>query len=546
MRSWIGKACFLFFYSGTIIPLGAQSTSWLVQLHPTFTHIDSLLRPNETAHSIYDALNLWEVKGVSHASPVGIKKNEVPYWNQLPQVKWARPCRPVAKRIAPNDPFFGNQSYLSHINLEYVWNFQKGGVNVFGDTLVIAYIDDGADVDHPDLKDNMFRNHQEIPFNAVDDDLNGYVDDYWGWNSGNQDARVFSGTSVVDGHGTRVAGIMGARGNNGIGISGVNWNIKLLPINTYADDFSEIEASVLRGMVYVLKQKQLFLTSNKTKGANIVALNMSLGMDNAFPEDAPVWCDLFDSLGAVGIWSYSATSNRNIDVGKSGDIPTLCPSTFLISVNASNLNDGHHSSGFSDTFIELAAPGVNIFSTVPRELSPQNPYSSESGTSFASPLVAGISALMESLSCRNYIKLKEEDPFEAMKLWRLWMKASVVKSDALKTKTLWGGRIDAEALFGEMSKWCMLNDTSYNRSNAADEIIRIQLWPNPSSSELYLNIHDRGVLRCYDAVGRIIYDRTLDAGNHILNIQGISGLVFFDFITDTGYRQRKSHIFLQR
>ena len=159
---------------------------------------------------------------------------------------------------------------------------------------------------------------------------------------------VFSDVSVLDGHGTNVAGVLGAKGNNELGVSGVNWHIKVLPINVYPDNLLNVEYAVIRGMVYAFKKKQLYLNSGKAKGMNIVALNMSLGMDNAFPTDAEYWCTLFDSLGSVGIWSYNATTNRNIDVGVNGDIPTLCASRYLISVNAATLNDEHYSSGYSD------------------------------------------------------------------------------------------------------------------------------------------------------------------------------------------------------
>ncbi len=513
----------------------------IVWLKNPETSIQQLLRDFESVKEIYAPMGLWEVNSDVEWTSIELKTDD--YWEKLSEVRTTHLNREVTKRVVPNDAFYGNQPYLGHIGLEYIWNYQKNGVNTYGDSVVIAYIDDGADTSHPDLLGNLYINRNEIPWNGIDDDENGYVDDYQGWNSGDRSPLVFSPVSVLDGHGTSVAGVLGARGNNKEGITGVNWNIKILPVNTYPEDLLNIESAVLRAMVYVFKQKQLFLNSQKTKGINVVALNMSLGMDNAFPSDAEYWCSLFDSLGSVGVWSYNATTNRNVDVGVNGDIPTLCRSPFLISVNSSNIEDLHYSSGFSDTFVELAAPGVNIEVTTPWSFNPNKPYISETGTSFASPMVAGISALIETMACKKYLDLKISDPDSAMGIWRTWFKASVAKNDNLKSKTAWGGRVDAEGLWNEMVNWCSNFDTTYLEIKKPVKEVRFEIYPNPSGTKCSIWSSKAGILQVFDATGRQIEVLHVESGLNFWEFNGIDG-VYLGVLRDIdGGVHKKVHYF---
>lgn len=513
----------LLFFGGSFLNAQTAFPSRIVWLSDPDASIGDLLREFEVAREIHAPMGLWEISPRNEITDYTDIAGDS-YWENLKQLRYVGFNRKVSKRVAPNDVFYGNQPYLGHIGLEYVWNHQKNGVNINGDTLVVAYIDDGADTSHPDLVGNLYINKNEIPWNGVDDDENGYIDDYQGWNSGEKSPLVFSEVSVMDGHGTNVAGVIGARGNNNKGVSGVNWHIKVLPINTYPNNLLNVESAVIRALVYAFKQKQQYLNSNKGKGINIVALNMSLGMDNAFPADAEYWCALFDSLGSVGIWSYNATTNRNIDVGINGDIPTLCQSKYLISVNASTINDEHYSSGFSDSFIELAAPGVNIYTTMPVSFEATKPYSIETGTSFASPMVAGISALIESMACSHYIALKDTQPIKAMELWRDWMRNSVAKSTSLKEKTVWGGRIDASTLFESMADWCAQNDATYLSREKVQPVSVWDLFPNPSSGHINYYSTQDGVLTFYDLLGREYGSFMIEKGQAEFSFGGVEGV----------------------
>jgi hypothetical protein len=238
----------------------------------------------------------------------------------------------VNRGVFPNDPQFVKQKHLTRMYAPEIWPFLNSGLDRKGDTLVIAIVDSGMDTLHVDLDANRWYNRSEVPDNGLDDDMNGYADDYYGWNGGDSNNRTYTSISL-DGHGQAIAGIVGAVGNNGEGVAGINWNIKVMPVLCYAEKGLSSDIGVVRSLIYVLRMKQLYLSSGGTKGANIVALNTSIGIDNAFPQDAPLWCALYDSLGKVGIVSSIATSNNDVNVDVKGDIPSLCPSKYTVVVN---------------------------------------------------------------------------------------------------------------------------------------------------------------------------------------------------------------------
>ena len=196
-------------------------------------------------------------------------------------------------------------------------NYTTGGTSALGDEIVIAIIDDGFDLDHEDL--NFWQNDNEIP-NGVDDDNNGYIDDFEGWNAYNQ-----TGNIPADDHGTHVSGIAAALGNNGKGISGVNWNTQVMPIAGSSDN----EAIVIEAYSYVLEMCARYNETNGQEGAFVVVTNASFGVNQGDPDDFPIWCGLYDELGSEGILNCAATANHNWNIDQVGDVPTACTSNFL-------------------------------------------------------------------------------------------------------------------------------------------------------------------------------------------------------------------------
>lgn len=316
------------------------------------------------------------------------------------------------RETTPNDPLFGSQWQYINIGLdgglagadmdaELAWDISTGGVTAGGDTIVVCVIDSGVDVMHEDLQNNLWINHNEIPDNGLDDDNNGYVDDYRGWNTIN---AVNDDDIVGDPrHGTSVSGIVGAVGNNSLGVTGVNWNVKLMMV---VNGLNTTEARVISSYSYPLALRKQYNETGGELGAFVVATNSSWGLNFGEVEDAPLWCEIYDSLGVQGILSAGATANRIVDVDVDGDLPTSCPSDYLISVtNMDRRNGKVESAGWGVTSIDLGAYGEDVFT-----LDSGNDYGPFRGTSAATPQVAGAIALLYSSPCPDFMDIVENAP----------------------------------------------------------------------------------------------------------------------------------------
>ncbi len=308
----------------------------------------------------------------------------------------------------PDDASFSQQWALKNtgqsggtagadIDATLAWDATTGGLTATGDTIVVAIIDGGFQLTHPDLNQNFFRNWNEIAGNNIDDDGNGYIDDINGWNAYDDDGII-----PVANHGTHVSGIVSARGNNGIGVSGVNWAAKILPIA----GSSGTEATVVAAYAYAAEMRIQYDQTNGQKGAFVVSTNSSFGVDLGDPAEFPIWCAFYDTLGTYGILSAGATANANYDIDTQGDIPTACASEFLVAVTNSTREDVKYgSAGHGLISIDIASPGTDIYSTT------QNSnYGNLTGTSMATPLVAGSIGLMYAAACDQLIEEYKANP----------------------------------------------------------------------------------------------------------------------------------------
>ena len=298
------------------------------------------------------------------------------------------------REAIPDDPFFGQQWAPAIMNLPQAWEeFTTGGVTATGDTIVVAVIDGGADWTHEDL--NCWENAHEIPNNGIDDDGNGYIDDFHGWNAYNHNGYVGSNN-----HGTHVSGIIGAVGNNGKGVCGVNWNVKIMPIGGSSSN----ESIVVEAYSYVLEMRARYNETDGEEGAFIVATNSSFGVDYGNPDDYPIWCSMYDEMGNVGILSCGAGPNMNVNVDVVGDVPSVCPGNYLIGITNTTSDDVKYTgAGYGINNIDIGAPGTSIYSTLPN-----NNYGNMTGTSMATPQVSGTIALMYAalpeemmIACKN-------------------------------------------------------------------------------------------------------------------------------------------------
>lgn len=324
----------------------------------------------------------------------------------------------------PNDEDFGDQWSMQDFsetfgtNAKAAWTITKGEKTALGKEVVIAAVDGGFDLSHDDLIDNVWVNKAEIPGNGIDDDNNGYIDDINGWNASSNNGNIQSSS-----HGTHVIGTMGARGGNDIGVVGVNWNTKIMVVSAGRSLGST--STVLKSYNYILEQKKKWLETNGEEGANVVAINSSFGIDFAdcSQGDYTLWNDVYNELGKYGILSAAATANRDIDVDKRGDVPTGCSSPYIVAVtNSTDRGQKNSRAGYGLESIDLAAPGTDILSTLPRNRTGKN-----TGTSMATPHVAGTVGLLHAAASEELALLSEQNPAAAALIYKDILLSTVSK-----------------------------------------------------------------------------------------------------------------------
>jgi thermitase len=301
------------------------------------------------------------------------------------------------------------------------WSATTGDANT-----LVAVIDQGVDINHPDLKSNIWTNPGESgegkETNGVDDDGNGYVDDVNGWDFHNDDASVYDPVNGGPGdqHGTFVAGIIAAEGNNSLGVVGVNWQAKIMvlkilgPNSGYSSDAVEaIDYAVANGAKI----------SNNSWGGG---------------EYSQALLDAINRADAAGHLFVAAAGNRTVDtVGVDTDrfpfYPSSYNSTNIISVAATDNRDTlARFSNYGATSVDLTAPGVGILNTLPN-----SDYGSFSGTSASTPHVTGAAALIKSeYPSWDNARIKDQ------------ILQSVDRRDNLEGKLVSGGRLNAARALG--------------------------------------------------------------------------------------------------
>lgn len=287
----------------------------------------------------------------------------------------------------PNDPHYRDQWYLNRIGFNYVWNN-----NFIGDDVVVAVIDSGVDINHPDLGGKIWFNKFEVKDNKADDDHNGFIDDVNGWdfvsNSSNPLPQIIA-SSNEDGlnHGTMISGIIGANTNNGLGISGIAQKVKIMPLKALNEKGEGKISDVIRAIDYAVNN-----------GADIINLSFSgVGYNQGFKE-------AIERAYRAGVIVVAASGNNSADLDKDPLYPACFKGVnnenIIISVSATDTLDQKMSfASYGRNCVDISAPGISFFSTYffDKENNKNKSYNGYwSGTSMSAAVISGSLALIKS------------------------------------------------------------------------------------------------------------------------------------------------------
>lgn len=438
-------------------------------------------------------------------------------YENAPGIEYAEPDYEVQPEVTPSDPSYPRMYALNNtgqvldgtpdadIDAPEAWSVTTGSTST-----VVAVIDSGVDISHPDLNDNIWTNPDEIPDNGIDDDKNGYVDDVHGWDFFNNNASVFDAADG-DRHGTHVAGTIAAEGNNDVGVTGVNWRAKVMPLK-----FIGPEVGYTSGAIAAL---------DYAVAEGVKVSNNSWGR---FPFSQSM-LDAIKRADAAGHLFVASAGNAGVDTDATPHYPSGYDSPNVVSVAASDQNDSlavfsnaNGASNYGTTSVDLAAPGDYILSTTPG-----NTYSYFEGTSMAAPHVAGVAALVKA----QYPALDDAGI-------KIKILSSVDKRTNLTSKVASGGRLNAARALDftstppKMNTVPIISDPAPAKSSTVRDrtpTIRAKVRDAETSltkgnMKLYVDNQRITTFTYYQGIGKLTYkSRKLSLGRHTVKVVANDG-----------------------
>jgi thermitase len=378
--------------------------------------------------------------GLTHVSTAIPVLQAVRVLNRLPGVEFAEPNWIYNHAAESNDPYYVNGSLWGMFGDDlpspigpagtsdaYGAQAEKAWAAGFTGSkeIFVGIVDEGIQFSHPDLAANIWTNPGEIPGNGIDDDGDGYIDDVHGWNAINDNGTIYD--PGYDDHGTHVSGTVGGVGGNGIGVAGVNWNVTLISGKFLGRNGGGNNLDAVQAIDY--------MTALRTrKGLNIVALNNSWG-GTAFSQ---ALLDSISRAAQAGILFTAAAMNAT----NNNDVSPFYPASYstagsagydsVIAVAALDSNGNLATfSNYGKNSVDLGAPGVGVYSTVPTDS-----YAFYKGTSMATPHVTGAIALYASTHPQA----------SAPEVRNTLLTAAVTPTPSLQGKTVTGARLNLSSI----------------------------------------------------------------------------------------------------
>ncbi len=372
-------------------------------------------RLDRTPHAVSPHSAQVLLKAKSYLVPQGDFASRLEAARADPDVRYLEPNSPVELLEVPNDEYYPmfQSKIMESLDLPGAWHHTTGNADV-----IVAVMDTGMQGSHPDLGPNLWVNPGEIPANGVDDDRNGYVDDVNGYNTFDDNGNA---SDDLFGHGTSVAGIIGAVGNNGFGVAGVNWTVRMISVRMWGSD-----PRTPSDLYNIMKAYQ-YVLALKRHGVNIRVVNASFGTSESSPGGIEEY--FVRELEAEKVLLVAASGNDGRDTDATPVYPACFSADNVVSVGGVDPQTWTRCSfsNYGSRTVDLFAPGNGVLTTG-REFN----FRVFLGTSSAAPFVTGLGALLWAAS-----------PDASMAQVRDALLEGVTLSDAFAGKCVSGGILNA-------------------------------------------------------------------------------------------------------